>query len=348
MNKTLRELGITPGHLKCGKNNLITDVEGVKVGHKTLDNGDIKTGVTAIIPHENNIFKNKLIAATSVINGFGKSVGLTQIDELGTIETPILLTNTLSVGVAQNALIKYMLERNEDVGLKTGTVNPVVGECNDGVLNSIRKLSVEETDVFDALYSCDKDFLQGNVGAGTGMVCYGLKGGIGSSSRVILLDNLEYTIGTLVLSNFGSLEDLMVLGNPVGSKIKSKLKLKSSADKGSIMIIIATDIPLSADQLKRLCKRAQSGIARTGGYTGNGSGEIVIGFSTGNTIPHYPTSDIISIRTINQDRLDMVFKAVVESTEESIINSMLCSYSTIGRDQKEIISLADYHMLLKY
>lgn len=342
MTKTLRDYGITPGHIKCGRNNLITDVKGVKVGHKTLDDGEIKTGVTAIFPHENNTFKNKVIAASHVINGFGKSVGLIQIDELGTLETPIILTNTLSVGVAQNALIKYMLDHNPDIGVDTGTVNCVVGECNDGVLNTIRKLHVREEDVLDALNSSSEVFEQGNVGAGTGMVCYQLKGGIGSSSRVIELNGHEYTVGTLVLSNFGSLEDLMVLGNPVGQKIKENMGINRQDDKGSIIVLIATDIPLTADQLKRLCKRAQSGIARTGGYTGNGSGEVAIAFSTGNFIPHYSDSDFLNIRTINQDKLDIVFKAVVESTEESIINSMLCSRTTVGRNHKEIKSLSEY------
>jgi len=188
-NKKIRDYGIIIGSIPTGKNNSITDVKGVKVGHKTLNNGNIKTGVTAVVPHEGNIFKEKLIAACHVINGFGKSTGLVQIEELGTLETPIILTNTLSVGTAHEALVRYMLENNDDIGDTTGTVNPVICECNDGEINDIRGLHVKKEDVFDAIKSADVEFEEGNVGAGTGMICYDLKGGIGSSSRVIELDD---------------------------------------------------------------------------------------------------------------------------------------------------------------
>jgi len=339
MNKKLREYGINLGHLPTGKNNLITDVAGVKVGHVTLDSGSTKTGVTAIIPHDGNVFREKLVAASHVINGFGKSQGLVQIDELGTIETPIILTNTLSVGTAHKAVVGYMLEENSDIGDTTGTVNPIIGECNDGVLNEIRTPALTESHVLEAISSADIIFQQGNVGAGTGMVCYDLKGGIGSSS--------EYTVGILVLSNFGSMEDLMIRGNPIGEKIKEELSLKGSGkDKGSIMVIVATDIPLSSLQLKRLLKRTQSGIARTGGYTGNGSGEVAIGFTTANRVMHYEERAFIDQKVIHEDLLDMVFKATVEATEEAVLNSLISSNTTVGRNNKKILSLKDFIELL--
>ena len=252
------------GKLQKGKNNLITDVKGVKVGHKTLDNGNIKTGVTAIIPHSDNIFREKLICSSYVINGFGKSVGLVQINELGTLETPIILTNTLSVGTCSTALVKYMLKENDDIGVTTGTVNPVVCECNDGYLNDIRGLHVKEEDVFDAIENAEINFKEGNIGAGTGMSCYQLKGGIGSASRVLKLDDKEYTIGSLVLSNFGLKEDLLVDGIKVGEKILEKES--EELEKGSIIIILATDIPMNERQLKRIAKRVPIGLARTGSH----------------------------------------------------------------------------------
>ncbi len=347
MNKTLREYGIKLGHLPTGKHNSITDVAGVKVGHMTLDSSNIKTGVTAIIPHEGNVFREKLVAASHVINGFGKSQGLVQIDELGTIETPIILTNTLSVGIAHKAVVQYMLERNDDIGDTTGTVNPIIGECNDGVLNEIRIPSVSEHHIIDALNNAGVEFQQGNVGAGTGMVCYELKGGIGSASRILDLGGTEFTVGILVLSNFGSMEDLMIRGNPVGEKIKERIsRQESGKDKGSIMIILATDIPLSSLQLKRLLKRTQSGIARTGGYTGNGSGEVAIGFTTANKVFHYEEDAFVEQRVIHEDLLDMVFKATVEATEEAILNSLICSSTTIGRNDKKVFSLIDFSDLL--
>lgn len=339
----IREYGITIGSIAVGKNNSITDVPGVKVGHKTLDNGSVKTGVTVILPHEGNLFKDKLIGACHVINGFGKSAGLIQIEELGTIETPIVLTNTLSVGTAHEALVKYMLSLNEDIGKTTGTVNPIICECNDGELNDIRGLHVREEHVLEAIKNCSTDFQEGNVGAGTGMICYDLKGGIGSSSRTVILDGKEYTIGVLVLSNFGSLEDFRLNNDHIGPEIKEKIKIKEeSEDKGSIISVLATDIPLSSRQLKRLLKRIQSGIARTGSYSGNGSGEVCIGFSTANIIKHYEENDIISIKVMNDDKINKALKATVEATQEAIINSMVCSSTTIGRDNKKVFSLKDF------
>ena len=346
-NKKIRDYGITIGNIPIGKNNSITDVKGVKVGHVTLDDGEIKTGVTAILPHEGNMFKDKLVAASHVINGFGKTTGLIQIEELGTIETPIILTNTLSIGTAYDAVVRYMLERNDDIAKTTSTVNPIIGECSDSDLNDIRALNVTKEDVFNAIENCDVHFLEGNVGAGTGMICYDLKGGIGSSSRIVKLGNQDYTIGVLVLSNFGSLEDFVIRGNSIGKKIKDKLSIDvSTEEKGSIVTILATDIPLSSRQLKRVIRRIQSGIARTGSFIGNTSGEVCIGFSTANIIKHYQPDDIISINLLNETMIDKVFKATVEATEEAIINSMVCSSTTIGRDNKKVYSLKDFDSFL--
>lgn len=328
------------GKLPKGKNNLITDVKGIKVGHKTLDNGKIKTGVTAIIPHSDNIFKEKLICSSYVINGFGKSIGLVQIDELGTLETPIILTNTLSVGTCSTALVKYMLKENEDIGVTTGTVNPVVCECNDGYLNDIRGLHVKEEDVFDAIENAEINFKEGDIGAGTGMSCYQLKGGIGSASRVLKLDDKEYTIGSLVLSNFGLKEDLLVDGIKVGEKILEKES--EELEKGSIIIILATDIPMNERQLKRIAKRVPIGLARTGSHIGNGSGDIVIAFSTANRIKHYEDRDIVSIKIINENIIDKVFRGVIECVEEAVISSLLHSEKTIGTSEHKRESLKKY------
>ena len=235
-NLAIDEFGFNIGNMKKGKNNCITDVKGVTVGHYTIKEEDINTGITAILPHEGNIFKEKVQAASYVINGFGKTTGLIQLDELGTIETPIVLTNTLSVGSAFQGVIKYMLEENEDIGFSTGTVNPIICECNDGYLNNIRKNVITEELVYKTIKSTDKEFLQGAVGAGTGMCCLGLKGGIGSSSRIININNVEYTLGVLVLSNFGIGENLTIQGKPFGDTLKNAYPRE---DKGSIIVIFA-------------------------------------------------------------------------------------------------------------
>lgn len=208
--------GFTLGRMEKGRLNKITDVPGVRVGHVTRHEGGINTGVTAILPHTGDIFHDKCPAASHVINGFGKSIGLVQVNELGTIETPLLLTNTLSVGTAATALVKYMLERNADIGCDTGTVNPMVFECNDGHLNDIRGLHVTEQNALDALANAADDFEEGAVGAGSGMSCYSLKGGIGSASRVFELYGNKYTVGALLLTNFGTLRDLTIGGERVG------------------------------------------------------------------------------------------------------------------------------------
>ena len=239
------------------------------------------------------MFQEKVIAACHVINGFGKSTGLVQIEELGNIETPIILTNTLSVGTAHEGLVKYMLSIDKEFH----SINPIICECNDGYLNDIRGLHIKDKHVFEAINNASCDFEEGNVGAGTGMICYQLKGGIGTSSRIIKLDNNEYTVGVLVLTNFGLMEDLMINGNFIGEELKNIIKSeKQKEDKGSIISIVATDIPLSSRQLKRVIKRVNPGIARTGGFIGHGSGEIAIGFSTENIINHSEEKAILNTK----------------------------------------------------
>ncbi|WP_409228158.1 DmpA family aminopeptidase [Gudongella sp. SC589] len=333
--------------LRKGPKNTITDVPGVRIGHSTIKEGNIRTGATAIIPAEGNVFKNKLVASAHIINGFGKSAGLMQIQELGAIETPILLTNTLSVGTGLTALTKYMLDSNEDIGVSTGTVNSVVCECNDGKINQIRSLAVKEEHFIHALQNASDSFQQGDVGAGTGMVCYGLKGGIGSSSRRIVVDDQTYTLGVLVLSNFGSIDDFVYYGKPVGKIIGERFENMNSPDNGSIIVVLATDTPMDSRQLSRVLKRTQSGIARTGGYTGNGSGEIAVGFTTANRISHYPEKSVMNRKILHEDYMDIVFLAAVQATEEAILNSMMHSNPSMGVDGIKIHSLKDFNELIR-
>lgn len=319
--------------MKTGKLNKITDVNGIKVGHKTIDNGDIHTGVTVIIPSEDNIFLNKYIASTYIINGFSKTSGLIQVDELGTLESIIGLTNTLNVGTVQQAIVKHMLKDNPDIGIDTGTINTIVGECNDGYLNDIRKCAVTEEDVYEAIENATIDFDLGSVGAGRGMSCFEMKGGIGSASRIVELDGQEYTVGVLVLSNFGLKKDFIF------DKFNLSDFNDDNLEKGSIIIILATDIPLSSRQLKRVCKRTSVSLARLGSHLGNGSGDVVIGFSTANIIPHYKTDDIISLKEIHEDKIDIVFRASIEACEDAIMSSLLNNETLVGRDGHTRLSL---------
>lgn len=329
------------GRGKPGKLNLITDVPGVKVGHVTLRGENINTGVTAILPHGGNMFRDKVMAASAVINGFGKTMGLVQIEELGTIETPIIMTNTLSIGTAATALIRYMLAQNPDIGVDTGTVNPVVCECNDGGLNDIRGMHVTEEHVFNAIANADTQFAEGVVGSGTGMTCLGMKGGIGSASRVVKLDKKEYTIGALVMSNFGGFGNLRIDGDPVGRRIRDAQN-QIAKDKGSIIMLLATDIPLNERQLKRVCRRAGVGLARTGSFYGNGSGDIAIAFTTANRVPHYSDSAFVPVTMMDDDHIDPVLEMSAEAVEEAIISALWHAETITGRAGKVRRSLRDY------
>ncbi|MFC7392241.1 P1 family peptidase [Scopulibacillus cellulosilyticus] len=337
--KRLRDYGIKIGRMKTGKRNAITDVAGVTVGHCTLSNGDMQTGVTAVLPHQDNIFQEKLIAASHVFNGFGKSMGLVQINELGILETPIILTNTLSIGIAADALIKYMLRNNQDIGRSSGTVNPVVCECNDMMLNDIRASYVRSEHVFSAIENASTDFYEGGAGAGTGMVSYGLKGGIGTASRCFTLYNQTYTIGVLVLANFGKQEDLLVNGYPLGRELSAK-ELDES-EKGSVIILVASDLPVTSRQLNRIIKRSAVGLSRTGSFIGNGSGDIVIGFSAAQRIPQQMTG-LVSVKAIHDNDMDHAFHAAAEATEEAVLNALVTAETTVGRDGYRAESLREY------
>ncbi|WP_408010127.1 P1 family peptidase [Pseudalkalibacillus sp. A8] len=331
--KRIRDYGVRIGKLEPGKLNAITDVEGVTVGHVTLSDGDVQTGVTAVLPHQGNVFREKLIASSHVINGFGKTVGTIQMEELGVLETPILLTNTLSIGTAADALIEYMLELNPEIGRTTGTVNPVVGECNDMYLNDIRAQYISKEHVFQAIENASVEFEEGAVGGGRGMLCYSLKGGIGSASRKIKLEHGEYTVGVLVMSNFGMLSDLRIDGKAVGQKLKEHiLQAREEKDKGSIMVIVATDLPVSERQLNRIIKRTGVGLSRTGSFISNGSGDVVIGFSTATKIPHDKPDHLLSFPTIHEEDMDLAFRAVGEAVEEAVLNSMITAEKVVGRD----------------
>ena len=322
-----------------GKRNLISDVPGVTVGHATIDEGDVHTGVTAVLPHQGNLFRDKMMAGAEVINGFGKSTGLVQVEELGTIETPILLTNTLNVGTVSEALTRYMLEQNKDIGVTTGTVNCVVTECNDGRLNDIRGLHVKEADVQKALATASEEFEEGAVGGGTGMVCMGLKGGIGSASRTVNVDEQDFTVGALVMSNFGEPGNLVIGGKHFDTR---KCVSGCKKDKGSIIMILATDVPLSERQLKRVARRSMIALGRCGSYSGNGSGDIAIAFTTANRLPHYSRKKILDMKMFYDEEIDMVFESAVEAVEEAIISSLYHAKTMTGIRGNTVMGLREF------
>lgn len=338
----IEDYGIRIGDGITGVLNNIADVPGVKVGHVTLDDGPCKTGVTAVLPHSRNLFQEKVMAASHVINGFGKSVGLIQINELGTIETPIILTNTLSIGMGVDGLTEYMLDHNPEIGRSTGTVNPIVCECNDMLINDIRGRFVKQEHVKKAIQSADTNFEEGAVGAGKGMVCYGLKGGIGSASRMFKVGEEAYTLGILVLANFGKLDDLKIDGKNYGKSISSQIEKNNIEDKGSIIIILATDVPLTERQLTRVIKRTTVGIANTGSYISNGSGDIAIGFTTANRVSHNKEKSKISLEMIHENDMDTCFRAAKEATEEAILNALINAERTIGRNGEIYYSLKEF------
>ena len=321
-----RDLGLACGRMEPGARNLISDVPGVRVGHVTLAEGDLRTGVTAILPHGGNVFRDKPLAAADVLNGFGKSIGLMQVEELGQLETPILLTNTLSVGTCGNALIRRAIAGNPDIGRRTSTVNPVVGECNDGYLSDIQAMAVTEAHAFAALDAAAEEFAVGAVGAGAGMSCFGFKGGIGSASRRLSLDGADYHVGILVLANFGRAGDLRL---PDGTRVDPKQV--QTPERGSVIVVVATDIPVDHRQLKRIIRRAGAGLAWAGSFWGNGSGDLAIGFTTANRIDHDGKADLVPIRILNENRIDLPFQAVAEATHEAVLDALAAADTTTGR-----------------
>ena len=337
--KRVRDYGIEVGVLKPGKNNAITDVFGVKVGHTTIIEGkNIRTGVTAILPHSENIFQYKVPAAIYLGNGFGKRAGYSQVKELGNIETPIIHTHTLSVPAASNALITYTLNQPENKNV--GSVNSVVGETNDGYLNDIRGRHVKEKHVLDAINNAKTGKVtEGNVGAGTGTICFGYKGGIGTSSRVLPKKHGGYTVGVLVQTNFGGVFELN--GVPIAKELDNYPRSYTYDVDGSCMIVVMTDAPLSSRNLERLAKRAIMGLAKTGGIASNGSGDYVIAVSTAkeNRIPYKNKSQFLDKNELRNGVMSPLFLATIEATEEAILNSLFAAKTIIGRDNHKIEAL---------
>ncbi len=338
-----RSLGLVPGRFATGMHNAITDVAGVAVGHSTLIRGEgslvrgqgpVRTGVTAILPVADDIYAERVIAGSFVLNGAGEVMGLTQIAEWGVIETPILLTSTLSVAGVADAVITHMLERAPSMGRTSDVVIPVVGECDDSWLNDAAGRHVRPEHVFEALAQADMGpVAEGCVGAGTGMITCDFAGGIGSSSRRVPIGEATYTLGVLVLSNFGHKADLKVCGQPLGSLLSDA---RSEADKrkayGSLIAVLATDAPLLQPQLNRLCKRVALGIGRAGSSAAHGSGEIAIGFSTQNRVPRAPSSPLTQYQALYDTALDPLFEAAAEATEEAILNAICMGSAQTGVD----------------
>ena len=343
MRPRIREAGLVIGELPTGPQNAITDVAGVRVGHVTLIDGEgalrpgsgpVRTGVTVILPHAGNIFRSKVSAAVHTINGFGKVLGFEQVRELGVLESPIALTNTLNVGLVADALVQYAIRQNPDIGIATSSVNVVVGETNDGYLNDLQGRHVHTEHVFGALESASAGpVAEGAVGAGTGTLCFGWKGGIGTASRVLPIELGGFALGVLVQTNFGSPRDLVIAGAPIGKSLMPATSVKAD-DKGSIMIVLATDAPLDARQLHRLCVRAAAGLARVGSNYGHGSGDFVIAFSTAHRVEHDPIELLVSRPVLINEAtvIDGLFRAVVESVEEAIVNSLFRAETIVGRD----------------
>lgn len=340
-HKRARDLGIKIGVFETGELNAITDVKGVTIGHKTLIQGEnIRTGVTAIIPHQKNLYQYKVPAAIYIGNGFGKLTGYSQVKELGNIETPIILTNTLNVPVAAEALISYTLNQKENQEVRS--VNAVVGETNDGYLNDIRGRHLKEKDVFEAIENAKEGpVAEGNIGAGTGTVCFGFKGGIGTSSRKIPEALGGYTVGVLVQTNFGGV--LEINGVPVGQELKKFIydNITLNNVDGSCMIVVITDAPLHSRNLERVAKRAMLGLAKTGGIASNGSGDYVIALSVNedNIKSLSLDSKLYQSTILKNEAMTPVFLATIEATEEAIINSLFAAETMKGRNKRVIESI---------
>jgi D-aminopeptidase len=326
----IRDLGVEPGVLPPGPLNAITDVEGVRVGHRTAIRGEsVRTGVTAILPHGGNLFQSKTPAAVYVGNGFGKAAGFLQVRELGNLETPIVLTSTLSVGTALDAVVTWTLEQpgNQEVR----SVNALVGETNDGYLNDIRGRHVTREDVLAAITAAKAGPVEeGSVGAGTGTMAFGWKGGIGTSSRKLPANLGGYTLGALVQTNYGGV--LTIDGVPVGERLGrySFREELAKRESGSCMIVLATDAPLSPRNLERLAKRAILGLARTGSFMSNGTGDFVIAFSTKNLVPYESKERTLRVEELTNDAISPLFLAAVEAVEEAVYNSLLKATTVTG------------------
>jgi D-aminopeptidase len=325
------------GRIASGARDAISDVAGVTVGHCTLADGDVQTGVTVVRPHGGDPYRDRVPAAAVVINGFGKSIGLVQVEELGVLETPIALTNTYSVAAVAQAQIRDCIAANPESGRGLPTVNPLVFECNDGFLNDIQRMAVGDEHYRQALASAGAQVEEGAVGAGRGMSCFGLKGGIGTASRVA--DGV--IVGALVLANFGKLHQLRVAGQPVGEQLSSRRAADAAPEKGSIILLLATDAPLDARQLHRLALRAGAGLARTGSVFGHGSGDIALAFSTAYTVPLEAGRPMPAIAMLHETRLDPLFEAAADATEQAILRTLWRAKTVTGRDGNSREALTD-------
>ncbi len=329
-----RDLGIPLGRFKTGRWNAITDVAGVKVGHSTIirgagplkvGRGPVRTGVTAVLPNPSNVFEQRVVGGGFILNGAGEVSGMTQLMEWGLIETPIFLTNTLSVGAVSDAAVKWMVEKFPGIGGEHDVIIPLVGECDDSWLNDIAGRHVKEQHVYEAISTAsDGPVAEGNVGGGTGMITCDFKAGIGTSSRRLQESLGGYTVGVLVMSNFGVMRQLRVGGLPVGEMLEERYGGMPRRERtyGSIIAVIATDAPLTSHQLSRLAKRAALGIGRVGSSAMHGSGEIVLAFSTANMVPRETRKMVYRLKILLDERLDPLYEAVIEATEEAILNAL--------------------------
>lgn len=339
-----RDVGVRVGTLPTGPHNAITDVAGVLVGQTTLISGNgklvpgqgpVRTGVTVILPHGGNLFREKVPAAVFSINGFGKCMGQEQIEELGQLEGPIALTGTMNVGRVTDALISYGIRESPEIGISTSTINPVVGECSDSYLNDMHGRHVGEEHVLAAIDSAaGGPIAEGSVGAGTGMSALGFKGGIGTASRMTPPNAGGWTVGVLVLANFGRADQLVIDGVPVGRLLAEDADLQP--ERGSIMFVVATDAPLLDHGLRRLARRCAHGLARTGSISGHGSGDYVIAFSAAPVVRilHEPLELTRTVEVVvdTSQAMDPLFQATVEATEEAILNALFRATTITGRD----------------
>lgn len=318
------------GFLRAGPRDSITDVAGVTVGHATLAENGVQTGVTVVRPHRGDAYRAPVPAAAVVINGFGKTAGLIQLNELGLLESPIALTNTFAVGTIYTAMVRHAVATNPAIGRTAPTLNPVVGECNDGWLNDLQHFAVQEAHYAQAFDAAAADFAQGAVGAGRGMSCFGVKGGIGSASRTAQAGGRPVTLGALVLANFGRPAALTVRGVHLGRLLTKAPHDGSGPDRGSIIVVLATDARLDHRQLRRVAMRAAAGIARTGSSFGHGSGDIAMAFASSGDPALTPNVRTPAASNIPDDALDPLFDAAAEATEQSIVNALFAAQTVTG------------------
>ncbi len=346
-----RDLGIIVGVLPPGQHNAITDVQGVRVGHCTIirgsgalspGNGPVRTGVTAILPHTRDLFLEKITGAVVRINGFGEVTNTQQIDEMGVMEGPIMLTNTMNVPRVADAVIDWAFENSDDMSVTTWGISPIVAETSDSYLNDSRGRHVQRAHVFEAIENArDGAVLEGAVGGGTGMICYEFKGGIGTASRIVPQELGGYTVGVLAQTNFGSRAKLRIDGVPVGRELIDYDERVQRGSQGSVIVVVATDAPMTSRQLKRMGMRVTFGLARTGTQGGNTSGDFAICFSTARNRPHHSANNTLSLEQVVEDTalINKLFDAVVEATEEAVLNSLFKAETMIGRDDRIIHAL---------